>query len=340
MPRFISRDLLRRIVRLSNNGYGQKDIATVIGVTQGAVSKVLKRARLFGSPAQRPRGHRPKSTSPREDRAILRLCRTNRFMTASRIRAEFLRRTGRHISVRTVRRRLLVAGYKSRRPARCPRLTDEHRQRRRRWARRHRQWDIRHWSHCLFTDESRFTLFHTDGRLRVRRREGERFVASCVVPTDGNRRPSVTVWGGFHFRGKSPLVIVEGTVNQERYQNILRDNFLPWARATFQNNYVLVQDNAPAHTARNTRAFLENEDVEVMDWPSRSPDLNPIEHIWDQIGVFLRDMDNPPTTVPQLRQAVLQAWDAVRPENLRKLVRSMPRRVRATAAARGANTRY
>ena len=101
------------------------------------------------------------------------------------------------------------------------------------------------------------------------------------------------VWGAFHFDGKSELVIVDGNMNQQVYRQVLRQNLLPWARDAFRNNFVLVQDNAPPHRARATMTFLENQDVEVMDWPARSPDMNPIEHIWDQMAVHIRDMDNP-----------------------------------------------
>ena len=68
--------------------------------------------------------------------------------------------------------------------------------------------------------------------------------------------------------------------------------------------------------------------------------MNPIEHLWDNMAVYIRDMDNPPTTLHQLRDAVMAAWDALRPERLRSLVRSMPRRARALLAARGGHTRY
>ena len=63
-------------------------------------------------------------------------------------------------------------------------------------------------------------------------------------------------------------------------------------RVTFQRKFVL--EDATPHTARNTRNFLAGEEVEVMQWPARSPDLNPIEHISEQMRLFIRDMDNPP----------------------------------------------
>ena len=51
-------------------------------------------------------------------------------------------------------------------------------------------WDLRQWSHCIFSDESRFTLYHSDVRVPVRRRQGERMIDACVQPNDGNRGPS------------------------------------------------------------------------------------------------------------------------------------------------------
>ena len=68
---------------------------------------------------------------------------------------------------------------------------------------------------------------------------------------------------------------------------------LPWATGVFGCNFVYVQDNAPPHTACDTAAILDQQDVEVMDWPARSQDMNPIEYVWDQMSVWIRDMDDP-----------------------------------------------
>ena len=77
-----------------------------------------------------------------------------------------------------------------------------------------------------------------------------------------------------------------------------------------------------------------------MDWPAKSPEMNPTEHIWDQIFIHIPDMDNTPTTQQQLCDAVMAVLDALRPNRLRSLVRSMLRLVRAFQDARGGHTQH
>ena len=105
--------------------------------------------------------------------------------------------------------------------------------------------------------------------------------------------------GAIHHGGRSELVVVDGAMNCHWYIQILRNEMLPWATAVFGHNFVYVQDNAPPQTARDTEAFLDQRYVEVMDWPARSPDMDPIEYVWDQMPVWIGDMHDPhPPTPP------------------------------------------
>ena len=95
-------------------------------------------------------------------------------------------------------------------------------------------------------------MYCHDGRRLVHRRPEERLLDYCVNETHGNRAASVMVWGAFHHGAKFGLVFVDGTLNRFQYVDMLRNSMVPYARATFQNDSVLVHDNATCHTMRHT----------------------------------------------------------------------------------------
>ena len=202
MTQYLPQQILQRIVVLSADGNSEQEVARMLGVSQGCTSKIVRRNRETGRPHQRKHGSSMEISTPREDSHLLLMVRTNRFISAPRLRMQMNRRFGRRMSYRTIRRRLLAAGYWSRRPARCLRLTFEHRQASREWGRRHRVWDLRQWRHCIFSDESRFSLYHSDGRVRVRHRQGAWLIDGCIQPNDGNCGLSVMVWGAIHHGGE------------------------------------------------------------------------------------------------------------------------------------------
>ena len=119
------------------------------------------------------------SENSQRKHTVYRMVTDNRLISVPRLRVEMIRRFRRRLSVRSIVNMLLVASYRSRCPARCPRLTLGLMRRWRMWGRMH-WWDLRHWRHCVLGDESRFTLFHSDGRARVRRRQREGLIDSRI----------------------------------------------------------------------------------------------------------------------------------------------------------------
>ena len=192
----------------------------------------------------------------------------------------------------------------------------------------------------MFSDESRFCLRFIDGRVRVWRRRGERFADSCVSAVTPFGGGSVMVWGGMSSAGKTNLPIIDGNLNAQRYRDeILQPIALPYLR-NMGPNAVLQDDNARPHRARIIAEFLEEEGVDRMEWPANSPDLNPIEHLWDELGRAVRRRVTDQTTLADLRELLVEEWDVIPQQRVRTLVNSMRRRCQAVINAFGGYTRY
>jgi transposase len=96
------------------------------------------------------------------------------------------------------------------------------------------------------------------------------------------------------------------------------------------------QDNARPHTAHVTMEYLDQNNINELQWPSKSPDLNPIEHLDKRV----RQRQPPPQALDQLCQMLQQEWRTIPRNNVRNLIESMPRKCRSVLAARDGHTRY
>jgi hypothetical protein len=88
------------------------------------------------------------------------------------------------------------------------------------------------------------------------------------------------------------------------------------------------------------RDFWEENEIQHLDWPTCSPDMNPIKNLWAEVTRYLNNLQHSPTNVNQLRVALNDAWAAIPNETLASLVSSMPRRIQALLDARGGYTRF
>ncbi|GFX49790.1 transposable element Tc1 transposase [Trichonephila clavipes] len=257
---------------------------------------------------------RPRGTTLADDRYIVLQAKRNRRQTAGEIARHTIQATGRPISRFTVARRLHGGGLFARRPVRCVSLTPAHRRRRSLWCRERRNWRDIEWGRVLFTDESRFSLSSDSHRILIWRERGGRNHPSNIIERDSLE------FAVFPFEEASCLAVVQ--------------------TFTSSTQFFFMDDNAPCHRTVAAKQLLESEDIERMDWPTRSPDLNPTEHVWDFLGRRLAARILPPVTIRELRLALQDQWAAMPQQLIDTLILSMGRRCETCLAVRGDHIPY
>ena len=313
------------------------EVARRLQVSISVIVRLIQRYTATGRVQERRRSSRAKKTNPREDRLIEQALET-RTASSSIIRRHV--KVAANISQQTIGNRLHGFDLRSRRPAVRPRLTPTHWAARRAFCRRHVRWTRHQWSQVLFSDESRFTMNHNDGRLRVWRRPGQRFIDATVQEKVAFGGGSVMVWGAFNLHHRTPLYHVHCNLNGLRYRDeILR----PLAVPTLQQIGPMVvyqDDNAHPRRARVVNDFLQQFGVNRMEWPACSPDLNPTENLWDELDRKVRSNNPPPRDAQHLLQMLQAEWQALPQRIFTNLVNSMRTRCVECQNSHGGYTHY
>ena len=225
-----------------------------------------------------------------------------------------------------------------------PPISETNRRKRLDWAIEHRDWTAEDWARLLWSDETWVTGgFHR--RQFVTRRPGEEHDPTCVIERH-QRKQGWLFWGCFSSQGKGPGVSWEkdwGTVTKISYSERIVPLIDGWVRQQEQTNGImlaLMQDNAPSHAARDTIAELESRGVTVISWPPYSPDLNPIETVWNVLKDAVEERSPQKPTTDQLRQIVRDSYESIDDACLRELVEGMPARCAAVIEANGLHIHY
>jgi len=147
--------------------------------------------------------------------------------------------------------------------------------------------------------------------------------------------------GGISDQGKTDLIVVQGNMTGQRYiDQILRPVVVPYAR-NHGPGFQLMDDNARPHHANIVTNLLAAQHINrFLPWPAISPDMNPLEHFWDELKRAVYPRVQAGDTLADLRRYVLQEWGNIPQAQVQRLIRSMRRRCAALCVSRGGYTRY
>ncbi len=220
-----------------------------------------------------------------------------------------------------------------------PLLSARHMKARMEFAKKHLKDSKMVTNKILWSDETKIELFGLNSKRYVWRKPGTAHHLSNTVPTVKHGGGSIMLWGCFSAAGTGRLVAIEGKMNAAKYRDILDENLLQSAQdLRLGRRFTFQQDNDPKHTAKITKEWLHNNSVTVLERPSQSPDLNPIEHLWRDLKMVVHQ--RLPSNLTELERICKEEWQRIPKSRCEKLVASFPKRLMAVLNQKGASTKY
>jgi len=269
------------------------------------------------------------------------------FKTAVEAHKETITLVPEPVSVKTVRRRLTEAGLIAKKVIKRPALRKRHVSGRLQFVKKYREWTENDWANVVFSDESKINRICSDGVRWVWDDQEPKLNSRTVQGTVKFGGGNVMVWSCMSWHGPGYIAKIDDTMDSQLYIQILKEDLKmsieEWGIS--QEEFIFQHDNDPKHTAKVTKAYLEEvqlteEAGRLLYWPAQSPDLNPIEHMWSYLKIQLRKYKSYPRSSQELWERVSTEWYKIPIDYCRALIRSMPRRIKAVYSAKGKHTKY
>lgn len=335
----IPQNIREKIIFFRENKMPLKNIAEKTNLFVSTINSILRNYSKNGKITNKPKPGIKRCTSERQDRVIVRKILNDRRLSIGKLKEELSTELKINICSKTLRRRLKEAGLTSRIAKRKPLISSVNQKKRYQWAKKYSSWTLNQWKAVLWSDETRINQFGSDGIIRTWQKKGDKLIPQCTRSTVKHGGSCISVWGSISGNGMGNFQFIDGIMTKEVYNNILVMN-LPHSASTagINGRFVFQQDNDPKHTAAINKKWLVDNNIKTLEWPSQSPDLNIIEHLWANIKV--RVGKRKPRNVQEMKLFFKEEWDNTPKEFLKKLLESIPKRIAAVIRSRGAHTKY
>lgn len=338
MPRLTEPEKMRAVTLLEND-WSLQAVADELNVSKSCIFKLKQKWNAVGNVRYVHGGGRRKISTVEQDNLFLDHLRTNPFETA--VTACF--ETEFPGSVRSARRRVKGSELRNYAAAKKVFLEPRHKEQRLNFANQFVGRPDDFWNNVIFSDEKVFQSCH-DGSIRVYRPQNSRYEERYIKPTDRSGRFSINVWAWISSLGPGVCWRIGERLTGQSYIRILDNIMLPSVTMLYPQNFIFQQDNCSIHTSRIVTNWINEHNINVLPWPSKSPDLNPIENAWSMIvkNIYNRPGNRHfrPANAEELWGAIENAWDNINVDYTRTLVSSMRRRLQGVIDSNGAWTKY
>jgi len=327
------------ILTMLDAGHTATHIANSTPFGLGTISKLRSIHRPHLSKSS---GGCPSKLSPSNIRHAQHLISSGKVDTAVEVAKALSNITNKPLSPQTVCRSLKAAGMRAVAKKKKPFLTKKHRKARMDFALAHQHWTVEDWKRVVWSDETKINRLGSDGRKWVWKKPGEGLNDRLVEGTQKFGGGSLMLWGCMLWDGVGYACKIDGRMDGDLYIKILEEDLQ--ASLTYYGksagDVIFQQDNDSKHTCKKAQTWFQDHDFNVLLWPAQSPDLNPIEHLWDHLKRKLSAYEVAPKGILELWERVEEEWNQIDVEVCQKLIESMPRRVAAVLKAKGGYTKY
>ncbi|KAL1914631.1 uncharacterized protein VTP21DRAFT_8042 [Calcarisporiella thermophila] len=330
----ISESVKSRIISLARKGRSSRKISELTGVSTSTIYKY--RNQYLPQSSAQSSGRSRKLPDKKAQRLV-------RNITSSGVRSEdearqiLKEKYDAQVSINLLRSALQRAGVESR--SKKPPLRESNKKARLAFARKYKNWTVEDWKKVVWS--GKFATY-VPGTYRsiyyyARPNDPPKFRGPDTPGGD-----EVCVWGCITSKGVGFMCRIEEGLDAELYQRILEDELmrtLEWYDLS-KDQVIFQQSNAPTHVARSTMEWIEENGITLLDWPSMSPDLNPIESIWAKLTHLLENREQKPSSIEELWDAIQELWEKIEPEFCVKAIETMPQRIKDVLEARGGRTSW
>ncbi|KAG2460748.1 TCB1 transposase, partial [Polypterus senegalus] len=321
----LSVDLRDRFVLRHKSGDCYREMSAALKVPVSTVASIICKWKKFKTTRTLPRAGGPSKLSDRGKRALVREVTKNPMVTLSELQRPSVER-GEPSRRTTISAAIHQSGLYGRVARRKSLLNKRHMAACLEFAKRHLKDSQTMRNKILWSDKTKIELFGVNARRHVWRKPG----------TAHHQVVAASCYGDVFQRR---LVRIKGKMTAAMYRDILDENLLQSALdLRLGRRFIFQQDNDPKHTAKISTEWLQDNSVNVLEWLSQSPDLNPIEHLWRDLKMAVHRRF--PSNLMEFERCCKEELAKLAKDRCAKLVASYSKRLEAVIAAKCASTKY